>query len=263
MYGILRIKKYKMSNVGGIENHIERKRTTTNPDIQQDKTKLNYDITGQQHRTLKSLIKDVLNKYKINKIRKNGVAMTEFLFTASTQFFENMIPQEIHSYFENCYEFVCKKYGKENVIAADVHLDEKTPHMHLELVPIHKEKLDARSLFNNKLDQLQEEVHQEVFSKYGLERGDSHRKAKHVSSLNYKIITLEKEKEDLEKQIAELQNTRDNNTLYKLNNDLKKTQEMLSDMFKVLEHNPKLMREYKEAIQEMKRREQEEKEIEM
>lgn len=260
MYGIVRIQKYKNDTIRGIENHLERRNTTTNPDIQTHKSKNNYDLTGQQDRTLKGLIRERLELLGIKKQRKNAVTMVEFLFTASHEFFENMTPNEVRSYFQKCYEFACNKYGKENIIAADVHLDEKTPHMHLELIPICKNKLDARSLFNHKLDELQEQCHQEVFSKYGLERGDSHRKAKHISTLNLKILTLEKEKERLEQQIAELKNSRDNDKLYKLNEDLKRTQSMLNDMFQVLEHNPKLMAEYKKAIIEYQKREQEERE---
>lgn len=258
MYGIVRIQKYKNDTIRGIENHLERRNTTTNPDIKRNKSKENYDITGQQDRTLKSLIKEKLQGVTIKKKRKDIVTMVELLFTASPEFFKDMSSQEIRQYFEQCYEFAAKKYGKENIIAADVHLDEQTPHMHLELVPISKGRLCAKELFDHKLDQLQEEIHQNVFSKYNLERGDSHRKAKHISTLNFKILTLEEEKQRLEQQIEELKNTRDNDKLYKLNADLKKTQSMLNDMFQVLEKNPKLMQEYKKAIVEYQRREQNE-----
>ena len=257
MYGIVRIQKYHNDTIRGIENHLERRATTTNPDINKGKSKNNYDLTGQQDRTLKSLIKELLQKVGIKKQRKNAVTMVEMMFTASPEFFENMSDCEIRQYFQNCYDWACKKYGKENIIASDVHLDEKTPHMHLELVPIYKGKLDARSLFNHKLDELQEEVHNEVFSKYNLERGDSHRKAKHISTLNLKIITLENREVELPNEIASLESERDNNQLYKLNQDLKKTQAMLNDMFKVLEHNPKLMEEYRQAIKEIQRRDKE------
>lgn len=261
-YGIVRIQKYNNSQVRGIENHLERRNTTTNPDIDKSKSKMNYDLTAMKDRTLKSMIKEKLQNVEIKKKRKDVVTMVEMLFTASPEFFENMTDDEIRSYFQNCYEFAAKKYGAENIIAADVHLDEKTPHMHLELVPISKGRLCAKDLFNHKLEELQEQAHQQVFSHYGLERGDSHRKAKHISTLNYKILTLEKKEIELQQQIAELENARDNSQLYKLQRDLKSTQQMLSKMFQVLENNPKLMAEYKQAIVEMEKRENaEEKEL--
>lgn len=259
MYGICRIQKYKNNTIRGIENHLERRNTTTNPDIEKHKSKDNYDLTGQQDRTLKSLIKERLEKIGTTIKRKDAVTMVELLFTASPEFFENMTPNEVRSYFQKCYEFACNKYGKENIIAADVHLDEKTPHMHLELVPISKGRLCAKELFNHKLEQLQDQVHEQVFSKYNLERGDSRKKAKHISTLSYKILTLQREKAEIEADLQRLDKIRDSDKVYQLEQKFHKTQQMLDKMIKTLEQNPKAMAEFKRAIQEMKRREEQEK----
>lgn len=246
MYGILRIQKYKNNTIRGIENHLERRATTTNPDIDKGKSKNNYDLTGQQDRTLKSLIKNLLDKVGIKKYRKDAVTMVEMLFTASPEFFENMSDYEIRQYFQNCYEFACKKYGKENIIASDVHLDEKTPHMHLELVPISKGRLCAKELFNHKLEQLQDEVHKEVFEKYGLQRGDSHKKAKHISTLNLKVLTLQNEIAEKEKQLDNLNQEQ----LFKMQEHIKKLSSRLNEMMSVIESDKDLMEDYKKAREE-------------
>lgn len=259
MYGIVRVQKYHNETIRGIENHLERRATTTNPNIQKEKSKNNYDLTGQQDRTLKSLIKELLQKFNIAKPRKNAVTMVELMFTASPEFFEGKSSEEIKAYFTDCYNWACKKYGKKNVIASDVHLDEKTPHMHLELVPIVKGKLNARELFNHKLDEFQEQAHNEIFSKYGLERGDSHSKAKHISTLNYKILTLQHELDQKQLELVEVESKLNNNELYKMHQQIKSLQDKLSKMFQVLERNPNLMAEYKKAIEEMQRREKREK----
>lgn len=258
MYGIVRVQKYSNNKIRGIENHLERRNTTTNPDIQKSKSKDNYDLTGLQDRTLKSLIKDRLQGVTIKKKRKDIVTMVELLFTASHEFFENMTPNEVRSYFQSCYEFACKKYGKENIIAADVHLDERTPHMHLELVPISKGKLCAKDLFNHKLEELQDQAHEQVFSKYNLERGDSHKKAKHIATLSYKILTLQKEKADIEADLQRLDKIRDSDQVYQLEQKHHRTQLMLDKMIRTLEQNPKAMEEFKKAVREMKRREEKE-----
>lgn len=257
MYGIIRVQKYSNNKIRGIENHLERRNTTTNPDIQKHKSKDNYDLTGLQNSTLKSLIKERLKYAVIKKKRKDIVTMVELLFTASPEFFENMSSQEIRQYFQKCYDFAAAKYGKENIIAADVHLDEKTPHMHLELVPISKGKLCAKDLFHNKLDELHDQVYEQVFSKYGLERGDSRKQAKHISTLSFKILTLQKEKAQLEFELQNLGAIRDSDQVYQLQQKLKKTQQMLNKMITTLERNPKAMEEFKKAVQEMKRREEE------
>ena len=38
-------------------------------------------------------------------------------------------------FFKECYKFLCEKYGSRNVITADVHEDESTPHLHFTFVP--------------------------------------------------------------------------------------------------------------------------------
>ena len=36
----------------------------------------------------------------------------------------------------DCYRFVCERYGKENIIGFEVHLDETEPHIHVNIVPV-------------------------------------------------------------------------------------------------------------------------------
>ena len=43
--------------------------------------------------------------------------------------------REIEQWALDCYEFMCKKYGEENIIGFEVHLDETEPHIHVNIVP--------------------------------------------------------------------------------------------------------------------------------
>ena len=43
--------------------------------------------------------------------------------------------KEIEQWALDCYEFMCKKYGAENIIGFEVHLDETEPHIHVNIVP--------------------------------------------------------------------------------------------------------------------------------
>ena len=43
--------------------------------------------------------------------------------------------KEIEQWAFDCYDFICKKYGAENVIGFEVHLDETEPHIHVNIVP--------------------------------------------------------------------------------------------------------------------------------
>ena len=260
IYGVCVLRKYKRGAVSGIETHVERraKISHTNPEIDRSKSNKNYDLNGRFDETFKSILKSRVEQTGAKGYeRKNGVVVCELLFSASPDFFKNMNDQDIRSYFQKCYDFAANKYGKDNIISAMVHLDEKTPHMHLCFAPIIKKdneyKFCANDLFNHKMEELQDQVQEQVFSKYNLKRGEL--KTKHLETLDWKIQQYTRRKEELEKQIASLENTRDNNELYKLQRDLRKTQMMLSKMFEVIESDPELLKHYKEVAEELKRRE--------
>ena len=46
------------------------------------------------------------------------------------------IPEKVKDFFQDSYNFLEKLVGKENVIYAEVHYDEDTPHMHFYFMPI-------------------------------------------------------------------------------------------------------------------------------
>ena len=67
-------------------------------------------------------------------------------------------------------------------------MDESTPHMHLNLMPITKDgRLCSKELFDKqKLQQLQTNFYNAVGKKYGLERGKEGSQAKHLSTAEFK-----------------------------------------------------------------------------
>jgi len=72
-------------------------------------------------------------------------------------------------FFEDCTKFFAERYGKENIISAVVHLDETTPHMHLNLMPITSDRrLCSKQLFDKpQLQKLQTDFYEEVGKRYG------------------------------------------------------------------------------------------------
>lgn len=44
--------------------------------------------------------------------------------------------QGIEKWAVDVYKFACRKFGKENVIGVEVHLDETTPHAHVNVIPV-------------------------------------------------------------------------------------------------------------------------------
>ena len=47
-------------------------------------------------------------------------------------------------------DYFAERYGEENIISAVVHIDETTPHLHLNLIPIADGRLCAKTLFDRK-----------------------------------------------------------------------------------------------------------------
>ena len=51
---------------------------------------------------------------------------------------------EIENWAKDTYDFVCRRYGAENIIGFDVHLDETTPHAQVQIIPVAKVKTRGR-----------------------------------------------------------------------------------------------------------------------
>jgi chromosome segregation ATPase len=94
------------------------------------------------------------------------------------------------------------------MIYAMVHKDEKTPHMHVGMVPITKDgKLAAKEFFGKRseLQQLQDQFHEHtVKAGFSLERGISSDK-KHVEPKRFKALSVREEIQSLEGQLNEKQ----------------------------------------------------------
>ncbi|MGM2496928.1 MobV family relaxase, partial [Bacillus cereus group sp. BceL029] len=110
---------------------------------------------------------------------------------------------EQRRFFEESVCFLKARYGEENFVYASVHVDEKTPHMHVGMVPVNeKQKLSAYSFFKNKseLHDLQDKIYEHVKEKgFDIERGVSSDR-KHLSTQRFKAVTLQQEIEKLEQE---------------------------------------------------------------
>lgn len=216
-FAICRMQKFKAGDVKGIQFHNQREReSNTNPDIEKQYTHLNYDLHNPGHIDyLKTIKEKIAQNVESNRAtRKDAVVMAEFVVTSDKDFFERLNPNEERLFFEKAYTFLKERYGEENVIHATVHLDEKTPHMHMAIVPITEDKkLSAKQIFNRKeLLSLQDEFHSHmVKAGFDLERGVSSDR-KHIETARMKALTtkeelhtLEQEKQTLEKSMRHIE----------------------------------------------------------
>ena len=73
-------------------------------------------------------------------------------------------------------------------------MDETTPHLHLNLIPIADGRLCAKQLFDRKaLQELQTDFHSFVGKKWNLQRGKEGSTAKHLDTMSYKIKKMKDE----------------------------------------------------------------------
>ena len=56
----------------------------------------------------------------------------------------------IERFAQAVFDFVCRKWGEENVIGVEVHLDETTPHIHVNMIPVELREQRGRASYNYK-----------------------------------------------------------------------------------------------------------------
>lgn len=114
------------------------------------------------------------------KRRKNAVLALEYLITASPEFFKSNPPEVWRKYLHDQLEMVQGYYGKSNVVSAVLHLDESTPHISVQVVPLLNGKLNARALIGTReACSVVQDLAGDVGQPYGLERGLKGSKAVH------------------------------------------------------------------------------------
>lgn len=113
--------------------------------------------------------------------------ITSFILGSDKEFFDRITAEQQKQFFADCTDFFSERYGKENVVSAVVHLDESTPHLHFNLMPVADGRLCAKELFDRAaLRELQTNFYEVVGKKYGLKRGKEGSTAKHLDTVAFK-----------------------------------------------------------------------------
>ena len=212
-YSIIRVAKVKTgTNTTGIQKHVQRENNNyENEDIDHSKTYLNYDLVNANKQNFNNLIDEKIeqNYTGKRKIRTDAIKHIDGLITSDNDFFDNQTPEDTKQFFEYAKEFLEQEYGKDNLLYATVHMDEKTPHMHYGVVPITDDgRLSAKEVVGNKkaLTAFQDRFNEYVNQRgYDLDRGQSRQvtNAKHDQVSRYKQKT-EYHKQEYERESQKL-----------------------------------------------------------
>ena len=210
-YGILRFAKYKGPEISRIESHNERTKENyaSNPDVDTERSKYNFYLVkpnGKYRAEAEKQIAEVGCRTRTDSVR-----VVETLITASPEFFKDKKKAQIKEYFEHALKFILKHVPQERILSAVIHVDEKTPHMHLSFVPITEDgRLSAKDIVGNrkKLTWWQDEFWKHMVKKYpDMERGESASETgrEHIPPRLFKqAVKLNKQREMLMNLLTEI-----------------------------------------------------------
>lgn len=197
------MEKYHKQEISPVEEENERDETfeADNPQIDIERTKNNYHMNSNAFGGYTEFINKRLKELGL-KPRKDAVVMNSFVVGSDKAFFDGLPKMLQYNFFSDCAKFFEERYGAENIMSAVVHLDETTPHMHLNLIPITPDgRLCSKDLFDKpKLQQLQTDFYEAVGKKYGLQRGKEGSQAKHLSTAEYKAKKIIEEAEEIRRE---------------------------------------------------------------
>ena len=175
-FAILRFAKYKGPEISNIEAHNERtkEKYASNPDVDTSRSHLNFHLITPEQKYRAEAERQI--KDAGCRTRSDSVRVVEALVTATPEFFKGKKKDEIKAYFQEALDFIKQNQNPETIISAVVHMDEKTPHMHLSFVPLTEDgRLCAKEIVGNKkkLTQWQDRFWEHMVKKYpDLERGE-------------------------------------------------------------------------------------------
>jgi len=237
-FAVLHIKKGKGFG-GGLGNHIDRVEGMehTYPHSDPMRKELNQEFANERFAKLsipqavKLRIKEGYKKP--TAIRKDAVRYLSTVLTGSPEQMQKINNDKtlFDKWIEENMQFAKDEFGEKNIVRFTLHLDEKTPHIHVVHVPITNEGgLSARQYIGNRkmLSQMQDR-YAVAMEPFGLERGIKNTGIKHDTAKEYyrRIKMTENEVENL--KVKGIFGVKKDETITLLQNTLK-TQILQSDL---------------------------------
>ena len=252
LFAILRFAKYKGPEIGHIESHNERtkEKYASNPDVDMSRSHLNFHLVTPQRKYRAEAEKQIAEAGC--RTRSDSVRVVEALVTASPEFFKGKKKGEIKAYFQEALDFIREHQDPKTIISAVVHMDEKTPHMHLCFVPLTEDgRLSAKEIVGNKkkLTWWQDEFWKHMVEKYpDLERGE----AASMTGREHIPPRLFKEAAHLTRQAKQITDLLENTNFFNAGKNTDKAVELLQKFFPAMENFQTQVRKYDKTISSLK-----------
>lgn len=138
------IEHYHPGDVINILRHNTResKSAKTRSNIDRTRSHLNYSVIPDRGMSDRAYYRQRRDELKYVK-RKDLRIMTEVIITKP----QNVPMERSREFFEKTYQHFAEKYGEKNIICAQVHMDETTPHIHVDILNEHNRRINAGDLF--------------------------------------------------------------------------------------------------------------------
>lgn len=194
------MEKFKKEAVRGIQGHNQRERKSkSNPDVQSDRSSLNYDLHNEGPVNFAKVIDRRIDSLNLKKVpRSDAVYVCEVVVSSDEEFFKKLSAAEQRRFFLAAKEWLDEFAGQENIIAAIVHLDEKTPHLHYSHVPVTRDgRLCAKDVYTKEsLRDLQNGLARYLQNRgFNIERGVEQGPGSSKKHLNTREFKQQKEAE--------------------------------------------------------------------
>ena len=283
-YAVLHIDKAR-GNDSAMSVHIERTFVPNNVDA--SRTHLNRDLVqfpaNVTNRT-EAIAHRIATAGIYRKVADNQVKALRFILSGSH---EDMLQLEsdgrLEEWCNSTMQWLYTTFGKANVVAATLHADEETPHIHATVVPIvtgerrkakqeaengkrkyktkkNKIRLCADDLLTPKKLEEYQTSYAEQMQPFGLSRGVQGSEAKHRTNMEYYKELLKEtkqkqlEEEELIQKVRELEKQagklRVKGTLYSLfgNSELDKAEQRIEELEQEVERQQHLSGKEKAEI---------------
>ena len=213
-YVVLHLDK-SPGNESAMTDHIERK--VIHPNVDPKRIHLNKELIdfpdGVKDRT-EAIQHRIQNAGLTRQVGKNQVQVIRFMLSGSPEDMKRIQDDgKLDEWCQDNIDWLKKTYSEENVVAATLHLDEQTPHIHASVVPIvhgeRRQKAPRKKEQNGNEEQKPKRQYRkknpnrprlccddvmakqklieyqdnyaEAMAKYGLERGIKGSEARHIT----------------------------------------------------------------------------------
>ena len=210
------LRRVHRSEVSGIGRHNERTsgENHSNPDINPEMTKYNYSLVDKGDKTLLARVDQRIKEgrtgaHSQRKLQKNAVLLQSIVVQVNQEYFKSIGPEETRRFFEKSLEHFQAKWGKENILSAEVHMDEKAPHMHLSRIPLENGRMVGGEFRKKEMAALHTDLHRDLDrAGFKVLRGENTMPPdkERVSLARFKTQDLERREKELasqERQLAE------------------------------------------------------------